>query len=396
MQAFKLFIVLLHLALLSISSFAYDKASETVTLASKVLKEERDVTVHLPPSYGQSPRKSYPVLYLLDGPGHIGYAKGIIETAARRELTSEVIIVEIPNTNRTRDFTPTRAEGQAESGGADNFIRFIETELMPQIHTSYRTNKFNIIVGHSWGGLLVLRSLTTKPNLFQAHIAFSPSLSWDNKVMVKNVKAFIDSQNNYKNYLYMNMGNEGQSGLIPGTIATRDGFIELDQFLKNNKPAGFRYKSEHLLEETHGSTPLAGLYPSLRGVYEGWNVPFKTVNLGVNAIEKHFADLSERLGIEIQPSESVVNNAGYFHIWVTKDTNKALAFFKHNIESHPNSANAYDSYAEALAMSGKVEQAIKQMQTALSLVEKGSSEYDYYQNNLAKLKEKQLREVDGE
>ena len=151
---------------------------------------------------------------------------------------------------------------------------------------------------------------------------------------------------------YMNMGNEGQSGLIPGALASRDGFIELDKFLKSSQPTDFRYKSEHLIEETHGSTPLAGLYPSLRGVYEGWHVPFKTVSLGVIALEKHFATLSERLGIEVKPSESVINNAGYFHIWVTKDTNKALAFFKHNVESHPKSANAYDSYAEALAMSG--------------------------------------------
>ena len=85
----------------------------------------------------------------------------------------EMIVVGIQNTNRTRDMTPTKTES-ANSGGGENFMKFIETEVMPMVEKNYRTQPFKIFAGHSLGGLTVIYSFVSRPDLFNAYIAASP------------------------------------------------------------------------------------------------------------------------------------------------------------------------------------------------------------------------------
>ena len=86
------------------------------TLWSATLKENRRYLVYTPPSYNDStflPRR-YPVLYLLDGDAHFHSVTGLIQILGSGVngtfVLPELIVVAIPNTNRTRDMTPTRVE----------------------------------------------------------------------------------------------------------------------------------------------------------------------------------------------------------------------------------------------------------------------------------------------
>ncbi len=96
---------------------------------------------------------------------------------------SEVIIVGIPNTDRTRDLSPSKpsnagATGAPQfptAGGADNFLKFIETELMPEIEKRYRVTPYKMLAGHSLGGLFAVHAMVTKPDLFNSYIAVSPA-----------------------------------------------------------------------------------------------------------------------------------------------------------------------------------------------------------------------------
>ncbi|AGH44804.1 alpha/beta hydrolase [Paraglaciecola psychrophila] len=94
------------------------------------------------------------------------------------------------------------------SGGANNFLDFIEKELIPYVNKSYRTNNFKILSGHSLGGLLTVYALQSRPYLFQAHFAFSPSLWWHNQVIFEDAKNFLANTPQLNNYLYLNLGNE--------------------------------------------------------------------------------------------------------------------------------------------------------------------------------------------
>ena len=148
-------------------------------LYSDVLDESRDIIVGLPAGYEGSD-ETYSVVYVLDGPGHFHHTTGTARFLARNDRMPGVIVVAIPNTDRTRDLTPpTQVDSLGAfptAGGADNFLEFISGELKPYIEENYRTRPYSILIGHSFGGLLVNHALVHRPEVFNAYVSISPSL----------------------------------------------------------------------------------------------------------------------------------------------------------------------------------------------------------------------------
>ena len=105
------------------------------SLRSEILDETRNIWVHVPDEatgaiYGKS---SYPVLYLLDGPGHFHAVTGLLNNLGQNGIVPKMVVVAIPNTDRTRDLTPSHVDvmfGDSSfvvtSGGGDKFLKFME------------------------------------------------------------------------------------------------------------------------------------------------------------------------------------------------------------------------------------------------------------------------------
>lgn len=103
---------------------------------------------------------------------------------------------------RTFDLTPaasaewlkTLPKGPAtgKSGGNDEFLTFIETELKPLIEKKYAIDrKRQTLFGHSFGGLFVLHALFAKLESFQTYLASSPSIWWNDRSVLAEEKAFV-------------------------------------------------------------------------------------------------------------------------------------------------------------------------------------------------------------
>ena len=96
-------------------------------------------------------------------------------------------VVGVTNPDRVRDLYATRADFKYNartipfptSGKADQFLAFVERELIPWVERTYRTSDLRILAGHSAGGNFALHAMRTKPGLFQAIVAASPWLAWD-------------------------------------------------------------------------------------------------------------------------------------------------------------------------------------------------------------------------
>jgi len=71
-------------------------------------------------------------------------------------------------------------------------------------------------------------------------------------------------------------------------------------------------------------------------------------------------------GGDIYVEEMAINHIGYFFMSQNKFP-EAVKVLELNVDAHPESANAYDSYAEALMKSGDVEGAIKNYRKSLEL-----------------------------
>ncbi len=218
------------LFLLSVAAAAQDIAPpipQKLTVHSNVLNEDRIIFVRTPRGYDQGNDK-FPVLYLTDGPAHINEIGSTIDFLVNNNRMPPLIVVGIANTDRTRDLTPTRSDEKnpggdltyPTSGGADHFLDFIQTELMPEIEKRYRVASYKIFAGHSFGGLLAIHILTTRPDMFQAYIAVSPSLQWDNQRILHQAQEFFAAHNELDKTFFFSLGNEGNTPIPWATAST--------------------------------------------------------------------------------------------------------------------------------------------------------------------------------
>ncbi|MCK4676626.1 MAG: alpha/beta hydrolase [Bacteroidales bacterium] len=160
---------------------------EKVTFKSNILDENRTILVYLPQSYNQTDF-CYPVMYLLDGGFHFHHTSGIVGFMSRAGIIPEMIVIGITNVDRNRDFSPTRTEQIPTSGGAEKFLSFLSDELIPFVDRNYRTLPYEILVGHSFGGTFATYTLLNRPETFNAYIAISPYLQYDDADLVKKTK----------------------------------------------------------------------------------------------------------------------------------------------------------------------------------------------------------------
>jgi predicted alpha/beta superfamily hydrolase len=330
---------------------------KTLTLQSTVLGEERTVLVRTPAGY-ETNKLGYPVLYMTDGDAHMGHTSTTIEFLTRNGRMPELIVVGVTNTDRTRDLTPAKSTQKnpagdlqfPTSGGADNFLKFFETELIPEIEKQYRVQPYRIFAGHSFGGLFAIHAMISKPGLFNSYIAVSPSLQWVDNEALKRADQFLKNQKELNATLYVSLGNE------PGGIG--DGFESFRQALSKASIKGFEWQAEHMTDEDHGSVVLRSHYAGLRKVFEGW-LPATDLNSGMvlgglKGADAHYKKLSERLNYTIPTPENVINQMGYQYLFNNKPE-EAIAVFKANVERYPDSANVYDSLAEGYEREGKID-----------------------------------------
>ncbi len=86
-------------------------------------------------------------------------------------------------------------------------------------------------------------------------------------------------------------------------------------------------------------------------------------------------------------NEGEINNLGYTYLQSAKG-NIALPIFKANVQLFPDSANVYDSYAEALAGSGQKELALLNYEKAVkTATAQKDAQLEAFQNNLRTFKE---------
>lgn len=87
--------------------------------------------------------------------------------------------------------------------------------------------------------------------------------------------------------------------------------------------------------------------------------------------------------------EDDINNLGYEYLNKFNKPKRAESILRANMILHPNSANAYDSYAESLMINGNLEASLKNYQRAVEIATKNQEQnLNLFQENLERLKQK--------
>lgn len=142
------------------------------------------------------PEGGFPSMIVLDGTALFAT---VAETANRLSRRPEVtgvrpaVIIGIGHdgeglydlAQRHRDFTPGPAAdcaeaNQHETGGADRFLDFLIDEVLPLVAQTVALDPArHALAGHSLAGLFTLHALASRPAVFTAYGAISPSIWWN-------------------------------------------------------------------------------------------------------------------------------------------------------------------------------------------------------------------------
>ncbi|MFT3935018.1 MAG: alpha/beta hydrolase-fold protein [Chitinophagaceae bacterium] len=237
------------------------------SLYSEVLKEMRPIEIVLPANYATSPNTKFDAFYVTDGEWNTRIVSDIRQFL-NIQFIPENILISLPNVypngmnQRGRDFTPTHAQGMDESGGAEKFLSFIKTELIPYINKKYRTNGLNTLYGSSLGGIFAMYTLCKEPQLFQSYLMADPAWWWDNNYISGLVKENLDKLVPMDKTVLIT-GREGAPYQYMG-------IAKVDSILAPAKAKGIHWKTMLYNDETHNAMIFRTVYDGLKYTYSGY------------------------------------------------------------------------------------------------------------------------------
>lgn len=168
---------------------------------------------------GPAPARGFPSLVLVDGHALFPVAATAARLQAQRpEATgvgpAVVIGIGYPDgrpfdaERRQRDLLPV-------PGGADRFLDMIVDEVLPAVAAIAPLDPSRrSLAGHSYGGLFVLHALFTRPSLFDALAAGSPSIWWQDRAVLASEEAFRRSGSGPAGRLLITVGSHEQAPML--------------------------------------------------------------------------------------------------------------------------------------------------------------------------------------
>ena len=392
---------IIHCLLLFISIQAVAQNGNIITIGnadsvySNILHEKRKLWVSMPDTTSPDGRfypQRYPVVYLLDGDANNFATVAVLlrQMGGGSGNTGfpAMILVGIPNTNRNRDLTPTQGNvspatdsmSAAQSGGGENFISFIEKELIPHIDSSYPTAPFRVIIGHSLGGLMVVHMLINHTGLFNAYLASDPSMWWSNQALLKQAKLALRKNMFTGRLLYVAMANTMQKGMDTARVKADTNFnslhirsiMQLEHYLNANKQNGLHFGWKYYPDYDHGGVELPSELDGLPAMFKfySYNFPygefFNPAYRGDTLLAAHYAAVSRQMGYTVSPPEQLVSVVCH-QLTDMKQFNRAVYFLQMNIDNYPKSAHAYADMGRFYEIKGHKQKAIEYYKKSLTL-----------------------------
>jgi predicted alpha/beta superfamily hydrolase len=247
-------------------------ANDVYLIHSRVLNQDRQIYINVPKLDSKEINKGLPVLYLLDGENHFHILSAYIEYLRHWQVIPPIIVVGIVSVDRVKDLTPTNSlinfDGQVDSkyktsGGNEQFLNFIQQELMPYMEANYKTSPFKVFAGHSFGGLTAIYCMLMRPDMFDAYIAISPSLWFGNKHVLRLAEQKLPELSMRNKRFFYSVGNEG------GTF--QNDLLEFDKLFKyDSLKIFFEHEYKYYPSEDHMTEPIPAYYDALRFVYKNW------------------------------------------------------------------------------------------------------------------------------
>lgn len=366
----------LVVSLLSLTASTAQSPEEIVigtkhSITSEILSEERAYWISLPNSYNNDELsdKKYPIVIVLDGNVHFHSLAAMVNARStgnsdKREMP-EMIVVALLNVNRERDFTPDKiiTKRENQTGGGDQFLAFIEQELIPSIERDYRTAPYRLLIGHSLAGLFTTHAYLKANSPFHAFVAIDPSFgTWEEEVIDAKTNGLAASVFNRPFYLATaNWGEERNA-------KNRNRHRQFMEALHAKSKSTCNATQQYYPDKNHSTVPIPAIYDGLSFIFEGYHQSYRELS-DVDELLQAYEALSLRNSFDFFPPEEVVNRIGFRFLRNNEiaEKKKALSFFQLNAENYPTSYRVFDSLGEAYYQMGKKKEALESFGKSLAL-----------------------------
>ncbi len=349
----------LFLLIISITHLANAQNSETqkIEINSKIFNDTREIKVLLPNQYDKFPNRKYKVVYLFDAQSN-DFFNYLIATynylkSASNHFISPVIFVGIESKDRRFEFLPKNKTDQpfqiygsnAKLGGADLMLEYLDKEVIPLVEKRFRSNSYNIAIGHSLGASFITYSLIDYPKMFDALIAISPNYYYDNEQILNSFKAIKNKDNLSNKFIYIahGKGDELEDRFSPSTEKMR-------KILENMNIQKPNWSVNELNNNSHALTPLEGIFKGFVKLNEQLTIDETSKSFYSNKynfianFQEFYKNSSQSTGLKL-PTIEDANHLAY-NCFYSNMTKEGIEVLEYTIQLYPNDSNLYDSLGE--------------------------------------------------
>lgn len=311
-----------------------DRKVNKYHIDSKYLEETREIWVGLPTQYDST--KSYPTLYVMDAEWQFDISFAIMKELAANDKIPSHIVIGIPHVNyvnriKNLTFTPSpfNSHGKRDSiaayyfdenntGGGKTYYSHLTREIVPFVDSLYKTNGFDVFIGHSLSGYYGAYILTMN-SPFNAFQLYDPSIWYNQRDAIKYFTKTTSGKDLFN--VFISTANSGKDR-AQYNVDSHKGFYEV--LLQNKVNTELK-----IYNEDHGSVRLVSLIDGLSNLYKGYSIGFisPTDTLSIQDAQNHYREFSEKVNFTFEPPADVYRWIGFANHF-QKKWDKAIEAYK--------------------------------------------------------------------
>ncbi|MEY4926823.1 MAG: hypothetical protein RI894_1259 [Bacteroidota bacterium] len=367
--------------------------TKSLSLDSETYKTKRTVLLKLPADYERT-KIDYPLVYIMDAGDRLKfdfYCQTIDNLVENEEMPPCIIIgVVAAEGRRNYEFTPvSTSPKQKDYGGATQFLRYLQRDLLPYIDGNYRTSNYRLLIGHSFGALFAAYALVYNPDLFNSVVAISPTLWYNEGLYISKLDSLAKKCPSPHSFFFA-VGDEGET-----ENSLRPSAIQLYENLKARDCKQFHWQLLEMHDKNHRTTPLFAVPEALAATFKPWKIPLSLqksieTNTGdpLTLLEKHADFRKKYYNFSFDWSENDYVYLMALPYLENKNALKAKATLQEALSHYPNSSLILECQGDLAVLQGENEQAKAYYETALQkLLPKESHFAAAINQKLAKLSE---------
>lgn len=338
---------------------------ERIEIASQILGATRQIVVQLPEGYADNPDAAYPVVFLSDAQWQFDLVAATFDYHAYWGRIPDHIIVGLYNPDRNADLVPEADPRYPSTGNGDAYLAHVADEVLPRIAERYRTDGTRLLFGHSFGGVMTLNQLLSRPDVFNAYIALGSSTWVSERVLFDRLEAATDRDFG-EAVLYMAVGETDGGATVP------DGELFAER-LETLSPQGLDWVFEITPGENHFTNVPEGLHRAIAYIYPFAGQQAALIAAGeaggATGVQAWFAAQEAGLGWRFVPQTMELSLAG-FALGNDGHGEAAQAVFDALEHRFPDNVEVVAVRANMLGQAGRLQAAINAIDRAIALGER--------------------------